>query len=76
MSELIVLDPAPEEWLSDERKTRLLSELGSSSLILHKAGVLDTVLNHWIRREVAGDADDIEACLICARKQWGHQMES
>lgn len=76
MSEMIVLDPAPEEWLSDERKNRLLSELGSSAPILQEAGVLDTVLNHWIRRELAGGAVDSEACLLWSRTQWGHRLES
>ena len=76
MSEMIVLDPAPEEWLSDERKNRLVSELGSSAPILQEAGVLDTVLNHWIRRELAGAAVDSEACLHWARTQWGHRLES
>ena len=76
MSEMIVLDPAPEEWLSDERKNRLVSELGSSAPILQEAGVLDTVLNHWIRRELAGGAVDSEACLNWSRTQWGHRLES
>ena len=76
MSELIVLDPAPEEWLLDERKNRLLSELGASASLLLEADVLDTVLNHWIRRELAGGAVDSEACLDWARKQWGHRLES
>ena len=76
MSELIVLDPAPEEWLSDERKNRLVSEIGASAPLLHEVNVLDTVLNYWIRRELAGDAVDSDACLDWARKQWGHRLES
>ena len=76
MSELIVLDPAPEEWLSDERKNRLVSELGASALLLREVDVLDTVLSYWIRRELAGDAVDSEACLDWAHKQWGHRLES
>lgn len=76
MNELIVLDPAPEEWLSDERKNRLLSELGSSASLLMEADVLDSVLNYWIRRELPGVAVDSEACLDWARTQWGHRLES
>ena len=76
MSELIVLDPAPEEWLSDKRKNRLISELGVSALLLEEADVLDRVLHHWIRREVAGGSVDSEACLVWARTQWGHRLES
>ena len=76
MSELIVLDPAPEEWLSDERKNRLMSELGASAPLLKEADVFEAVLNHWIRRELTGDAVDSDACLDWARKQWGHRLES
>tara|TARA_Y100000739_G_scaffold216816_1_gene212682 strand:- start:491 stop:1135 length:645 start_codon:yes stop_codon:yes gene_type:complete len=76
MSELIVLDPAPEEWLSDERKNRLVSELGASASLLHEADVLESVLNHWIRRELADGAVDSKACLGWARTQWGHRLES
>ena len=76
MSEMIVLDPAPEEWLSDERKNRLVSELGSSASLLIEADVLESVLNHWIRREMAGGAVDSEACLHWSRTQWGHRLES
>ena len=76
MSELIVLDPAPEEWLSEERKNRFLSELGATAPLLQEMNVLDNVLNHWIRRELAGGAVDSEACLRWARTQWGHRLES
>ena len=76
MSELIVLDPAPEEWLSDERKNRLVSELGASAPLLREVDVLDRVLHHWVRRELAGGAVDSEACLDWARTQWGHRLES
>ena len=76
MSELIVLDPAPEEWLSDERKNRLVSELGTSALLLREVDVLDRVLSYWIRRELAGDSVDSEACLDWAHTQWGHRLES
>jgi parvulin-like peptidyl-prolyl isomerase len=76
MSELNVLDPAPEEWLSEERKNRLLSELGASASLLQEADVFETVLNHWIRRELADGAVDSEACLGWARTQWGHRLES
>ena len=76
MSELIVLDPAPEEWLSDERKNRLVSELGASAPLLREVDALNTVLNHWIRRELAGDAINSEACLDWAQSQWGHRLES
>lgn len=76
MSELITLDPAPEEWLSDERKNRLLSELGASAPLLQETDVLDTVLKHWIRRELSGGVVDSEACLDWARTQWGHRLQS
>lgn len=76
MSEMLVLDPAPEEWLSDERKNRLVSELGASASLLREVDVLDTVLNHWIRRELAGDPVDTQACLDWARTQWGYRLES
>tara|TARA_B100000475_G_scaffold149457_1_gene110907 strand:- start:590 stop:1225 length:636 start_codon:yes stop_codon:yes gene_type:complete len=73
MSEMIVLDPAPEEWLSDELKNRLLSELGTSAPLLQEVEVLDTVLNYWVRRELAGES---ETCLDWARTQWGNRLES
>ena len=76
MSELIVLDPAPDEWLSDERKNRLVAELGASAPLLREVDVLDRVLHHWVRRELAGGAVDSEACLDWARTQWGHRLES
>lgn len=76
MSELITLDPAPEEWLSDERKNRLLSELGASAPLLQEADVLDTVLKHWIRRELGPISSDSDSCLLWARDQWGHRLES
>lgn len=76
MSELIVLDPSPEEWFSDERKYRLMSELGASVPLLQEVDVLESVLNYWIRRELSGGSSDSEACLEWARTQWGHRLES
>ena len=37
---------------------------------------LPKVLNHWIRRELAGGGVDPEVCLGWARTQWGHRLES
>lgn len=76
MSEPITLDPAPEEWLSDEREERLMSELGASAPLLQEADVIDNVLDYWVRRELSGDGLDSEACLAWARVQWGHRLES
>ena len=73
MSELITLDPAPEEWLTSERLEDLQVQLGASVPLLIRADALRTVLNCWIRGELGVDED---AMLAWAHAQWGHRLDS
>ena len=73
MSELITLDPAPEEWLTTERLEPLQAQLGESVPLLIRADVLGTVLGCWIRGELGVDQ---EARLAWAHAQWGHRLDS
>lgn len=75
MSDSIALDPAPEEWLSEERLQKLQLELGTSVDLLEHSGVLKQVLKTWIRRELSDPSSD-EAQLAWARNQWGHRFET
>ena len=75
MSSTITLDPAPEEWLTNERWRGLQAEVGPSLALLEQSGVLAQVLKTWLRRELvmSSSEDDL---LRWARQQWSHRLES
>lgn len=76
MSDITPLDPAPEEWLTAERKERLQLALGSSIPLLTSAGVLPAVLTFWIRQELGATEDNPTAPMAWASSQWGHRLDS
>lgn len=76
MSDHLVLDPAPEEWMTDDRKSRLIEDFASSIQLLEDAEVLDEVLSYWIRREICSSDSSQSSCLEWARAQWGHRLQS
>ena len=76
MSKLIVLDPAPEEWLTKDRYERFFSAFESSKQLLNDAGVLDDVLKFWIKQELSQNHTYDDPCLGWAKSQWGHRLSS
>lgn len=76
MSDHLVLDPAPDEWMTIDRKNRLIADVASSVRLLQDADVLDAVLNYWIRREIGSNDASQNSCLNWARAQWGHRLHS
>ena len=76
MSDTSLLDPSPEEWLSTARFDSLKRELGGSVPLLGRAGVLEAVLQCWLRRELGETDDNPTAPIDWARNQWGHRLDS
>ena len=73
MTEILTLDPSPEEWLTEERLDQLLSEIQEALPLLIRAGALRSVLRCWLTSELGGDE---ESSLAWARSQWGHRLDS
>ncbi len=76
MSDTFQMYPAPEEWLTTARIDNLRSELGDAVSLMSQAGVLQTVLSYWIRRELGETADDTSVVISWARSQWGHRLDN
>ena len=75
MSDTSQMDPAPEEWLSTARIDNLRYELGGAVPLMIQAGVLRSVLNCWIRRELGEMKDNSSASILWARNQWEHRLD-
>lgn len=72
----IILDPAPEEWLTEERLKSLKSEINTCLPLLRRADVLKQVLSCWVRMELGDVEANSTASLSWAKEQWGHRIDS
>ena len=76
MSNTFQMDPAPEEWLTTARIDNLRSELSEAVSLMTQAGVLQKVLNCWIRRELGETEENPSASISWARSQWEHRLDN
>ena len=76
MSDTFQMDPSPEEWLTTARIDNLRAELGDAVSLMSQAGVLQTVLIYWIRRELGETEENPSASISWARSQWEHRLSN
>ena len=72
----VTIDPAPEEWFTQERRFRLKAAIGTALPLLIRSDVLVRVIDAWIRIELGETESDMDSSFIWARSQWGHRLDS
>ena len=72
----MILDPAPEEWITEDRLLRLKAEIVDAIPLLLRSGVLEKVVSTWILTELGETDSDCSPSFEWARRQWGHRLDS
>ena len=69
------LDPVPDEWITEDRLSRLRAVILPALSVLQESKALNIVLKTWLKNELAESSGNSD--LSCwAHQQWGHRLES
>lgn len=75
MDSNFVLDPTPDEWLTNHRWSIVNNKIAPSYQFLRGAQVLEIVLKHFICQEFVNEYSSDQGYLEWARSVWSHRLD-